>query len=661
MLKRNAYRTFLALTTLEGVVASFFLLRIPSMDRNVQFLGYSLSRLGVAFVTLVFALFFAFLTARAFFDERWLDRLHHWLQTRLTLGDRLLVVTLTLTALAIGGILLIFIWNLTIVHQYDWYSSVFKSSFHYVYEFLLVIFDRLTPLLVWATLVVIQLQLTLYLVFQGRYKEERFWNWPIVSKTILVLGMVLLSVIHWSVLALGMRLEKLLPGWYWEVYRRSLDARQMVFLAMLGLSLILVTYILRNPRRTVLNLALIVGLGYLLQISFGFAEGQGYEYIRRKYTDSYHRTYANIAAADSIAPLTAVREYEQRYGQKMFPSTKPPGVVFFYILLEDVVNTVSPEQTVEGRFLVLTRFMAVAFPLVAILVVGTIYSFMRQLVEPEQAIAPAILYIFVPNILLIPMFLDQVLYPLLFMLGVLLLWFAMKRRSLLLAFAAGIYIYCAVFFTFAMVPLLPFFALLVGLDYLINYKNHRIAQPLSLFIVMGLGILFTLISFRLFLNYDILLRYETANRVVRNFDFILRTGGTMTEALATTAVRPSVGQIIRAALLNNLEFAAAVGIPVFLLFVWRAIATVVRLVRRQVTELDLALGALLLTFVALNLYGQMQGEAARLWMYWVPMVVIFGGLELTSQFRRKELAFYLVITLQLITIWMTFMYQDFLV
>jgi hypothetical protein len=293
--------------------------------------------------------------------------------------------------------------------------------------------------------------------------------------------------------------------------------------------------------------------------------------------------------------------------------------------------------------------------------VGSIYSFTRQLVEPEQAIAPAILFIFIPSILLIPMFLDQVLYPLLFMWGVLLLWRVMKRRSLLLAFAAGIYIYIAVFFTFAMVPLLPFFALLVGLDYLMNYKNRRIAQPVSLFIVLGMGILITLISFRVFLNYDILLRYETANRVVRNFDFVLRTGGTMTEALATTAIRPGVGQILRAALLNNLEFAASVGFPVFLLFLWRAIATVARLVRRRATELDLALGALLLTFLALNAYGQMQGEAARLWMFWVPMVVIFAGLELLSQFRRKELGFYLVITLQLITIWMTFLYQDFLV
>ncbi len=659
-MRRNIYKISLVLTTLEGGAGLYFLLRIPSMDRNAQFFGYSLGRLGIVFFALILLLCFAILTVKAFSDERWLDRFHLWLHTRLVPGDRLLVVMLTLSALTSVGFLLISIWNVPTIHEYTWYASIFKYNL-YTYEVLLVILDRLMPLLVWATLVLFQSLFVLYFAFRERFRKEGFWNWPVISKTVLVQGMVILSMFQWSVYALGVWLSKLMPGWYWDVFIRPLNPRLLLFPVMLGLSLAVVWYILRNPRRIRLSLLLIVALGYTLQISFGFVAGQGYEYIRLKYTDTGHRAYANIAVADFMEPLAAVKEYEQRYGQKMFPSTKPPGVVLFYILLEKVVNTLSPEQTNEGRFLVLTRFMAIVFPLVALLVVGIIYTLARQLVEPEQAIAPAILFIFIPNIILIPMFLDQVLYPLVFMFGVLLLWRVMKTRSLLLALAAGIYIYIAVFFTFAMVPLLPFFVLLLGLDFLMNYKSRRIAQPVWLFFALGIGILVALISFRLFLNYDILLRYETANRVVRNFDFILRTGGKRTEDFTTIAVQPGIGQILRAAFLNNLEFAAAVGFPVYLLFLWRAIGTLTRLVRRKASELDIAMGALLLTFLALNAYGQMQGEAARLWMFWVPMVVIFAGLELLSQFRRRELAFTLVVTLQLVTMWITFLFQDFLV
>ena len=657
---RNAYRIYLALTTLIGIAAFFFLLRDPSMDRNAQLFGYSLSRLGVGLIALLFVFLFASLTFKSFLNERWLNRLHLGLQSWLLQGDRLLVVTLTLSALSLTGFILVVIWMLPSVHEYSWYASVFKSRLE-VYELLLVVIDRLLPLLVWATLAVFLALLTLIAVFRKHYLEERFWNWQVISKAALVLTMVILSVIHWSVLAMGVALKRLLPGWYWDVLIRPFNLRQGLFIVVLVLSLILVGWVLRHPRRIALNLFLVIALGYLIQISFGFIEGQGYEYIRRKYVDTGHRSYVNIAIADFKDPLAAVREYEQRYGQKMFPSTKPPGVVLFYIMLENIVNTISPQHSGEGRFLVLTHFMAVVFPLVALLVVAVIYLFTRQLVRVEKAIIPIILFIFIPNIMLIPLYLDQVLYPLLFMLGVLLLWQVLKGRSMLLAFFAGVYIYAAVYFTFAMLPLLPFFILLLFLDFVFNDQHRRIVQPVLLLIMLGIGILTTLIAFRLFLNYDILLRYETANRVVRNFDFVLRTGGKFTEDLTKTAVRPGVMQILRAGMLNNLEFAAAVGFPVFLLFIWSVIRTAANLIRRRGKEVDVALAALFLTYFALNVYGQMQGEAARLWMFWVPMVVIFAGFELYRQFRRKELAVYLVVILQLITIWMTFLFQDFIV
>src|SRR4030067_246309 len=168
------------------------------------------------------------------------------------------------------------------------------------------------------------------------------------------------------------------------------------------------------------------------------------------------------------APLRGPgRQYEERYGREIFPSTKPPGVVLFYILVENLVNLIRPEQTAEGRFLVLTRFIAYVFPLVSFLVLGAIYLFVRPLVMDKPAIFPSILYIFIPNIILIP------------------------------------------------------------LDFMLNRRERNWLQPVRLLLGLGLGILVMFISFRVVLNYDIFERYATVNRVVRNFDFILRTGGTV--------------------------------------------------------------------------------------------------------------------------------------
>ncbi len=149
---------------------------------------------------------------------------------------------------------------------------------------------------------------------------------------------------------------------------------------------------------------------------------------------------------------------------------------------------------------------------------------------------------------------------------------------------------------------------MLGLDYWLNYKERPISKTLWLVAGIGAGIALLFVLFRMFLNYDFFDRYAIAMRVVRNFDFILRTGQKATVDLATTTIQPSLVQILRAAFLNNIELAAAVGFPLFLLFVWRAVRTIIALLRRKATELDFALGAMCLTYIALNLYGQVQGE-----------------------------------------------------
>jgi len=657
-MKLTIYKWFLALSTLEGVFALFFMFRVQSMDSSAWLFGYSARWLAVGLLATILVLFSVGLTLIAFRDEPKLERTVLRLERWLSEDDRLLILTLVFIAIILLAISLLFLWQIPAVHNYYWYKSIFKRSIH-LYEALLVIVGRLVPLVAWATAILLQSLALLAIRFSDRYRSPGFWNRQVISRTTLVIAMLSLSLIHWLVLAL-IEIQAFLPGWFWEYDRRPYSLRHAFFLVIFAISLGVVAYILRHPKRVALSLIILIGLGYLIQVSFGFIQGQGYESLRLKYTGTKHRAYAEIAAADFRDPLGAVRQYEQRYGEEIFPNTKPPGVVLFYILVENLVNLIRPEQTTEGRFLVLTRFIAYVFPLVSFLVLGAIYLFVRPLVRDKPAIFPSILYIFIPNIILIPLYLDQVIYPLLFMLGILLMGWVLKKDSFLFAAIAGACYYVAIFFSFSLAPLLPFFVILIALDFMLNRRERNWLQPVRLLLGLGLGILVMFISFRVVLNYDIFERYATVNRVVRNFDFILRTGGKLTEDLGTTAMRPSPRQILRAALLNNLDFAAALGFPIFLLFLWRAVRTLLALIHRRGSNLEVYLGALFLTYLALNLYGQIQGEAARIWMFWVPVVVIFAGIELASSFPRRNLALYLVISLQLATMLMTFQFQDFI-
>ena len=651
---RGVYKIYFCLATIEGLAVLLLMLR------GTATIGSSTGQLILLLVSALLVLFFASLTVRSFTDDCWLENITQWLKRRLENGDRILILSLTMAAGCLFLIVLLGLWQIPLIRDYRWYASVFRQWLH-LYEILLIVVERVYPLLVWGAALLLQALLALVLLFSDHFRQAGFWNWQVISKTVLVLSMLGLSVIQWTVLAMQISVKALIPGWYWDVYRRPINAWHLIYLGVAILAVGLVTYLLRHPNRVLLGLILLTGFGCVILFSFGLIQGQGAEYVRLKYAGTNHRSYALIAAGEYPDALEAVRDYEQRYGLKMFPSTKPPGVVLFYVVLDKFINSIQPNQTQEGRFFTLTRWITFIFPVVSFIVIWLLYFFVRPLMRQEDSLLPSILYVFIPNVILIPLFLDQVLYPLLFFTGFFLLWRVVNKRAVLLAILAGLYIYSAIFFTFSLLTLIPLFFVLLGLDYWLNHKDRKISRSFWLVAGLGAGILVLFVLFRVFLNYDFFHRYDIAMRVVRNFDFVLRTGQKATVDLTAITVQPSLKQIFRAAFLNNIELAAAVGFPIFLLFLWRAVRTILALVRRQASQLDLALGALCLTYLALNLYGQVQGEVSRLWIFWVPMIVICAGVELATQFRRRVLVVNFVILLQLITILMIYQFQDFLV
>jgi hypothetical protein len=56
-----------------------------------------------------------------------------------------------------------------------------------------------------------------------------------------------------------------------------------------------------------------------------------------------------------------------------------------------------------------------------------------------------------------------------------------------------------------------------------------------------------------------------------------------------------------------------------------------------------------------------QGEVSRLWAFNAPMMALLAGTEILRLFPRKNWSINLILTLQLITLWMTFHYQDYFI
>jgi len=488
----------------------------------------------------------------------------------------------------------------------------------------------------------------LLFLFPGVYRQKDFFCPRVAWNVLLLLVIFLLTAFHWAILIFQLKIFGAIPSWFWQFTDKGFSLKDLLFFVVLALSLASVVYVLKNPGHVKLKLVMLILLGYAVQVSFGFMQGQGFESIRQRFIYSGHKQYA-LHACDMPPLVGTATNYEALFGGAMYLGTKPPGIMVFYILAQKASNLVNPAADFDSCVLESTAFAAYVFPLLSVLALIPLFALSRSLLGSEAAFLPCILYIFCPNVLLMHLETDQFLFPLLFMVGLYLVNLALARRSIKWALGAGGYFYLAAFFSFSLLPLLPLALLWVGLDYVLNRQQRRLNESLKVLAGLGMGLAILFLFFRFFLNYDVFLRYTNAliyHREIKEFGSGLR-------------------QILNALLLNNIEFAVWSGLPLVLLFLSQVIKGVVSLFKSLNKQDQLAqdgtkalLFAFLATYVALNFFGQTKGEVGRLWIFLLPPIALYAAAEAKSLFRDKTTGVILVVILQLVTAMLTFKFQD---
>ncbi len=183
------------------------------------------------------------------------------------------------------------------------------------------------------------------------------------------------------------------------------------------------------------------------------------------------------------------------YGDDWYLGTKPPGVLAVYILTEKAASIFLPAADSAGRFLSLTTFAAYVFPFLAFLLLLPLYRLARGLSLTEQeGLLAAALYVAVPSVLLIPLFLDQVLYPLIFISVLLLAWYAWEKKSWPLALLTGAAVYLALYLGFSLLALVPLIPLWFGLQTLLHRDEHPIKESIKLGLAFAAGLLAAFLS-----------------------------------------------------------------------------------------------------------------------------------------------------------------------
>jgi hypothetical protein len=637
-------RFYLLIAFLGGMLALCMLFAEPSMDGSMFLLGFSALRVAWGGIILVLVSALIWANIKAWRDERWISSNLARLETSLDRPEVLLPLVVWSAFLMLTSGLLLY---LPVSPLAPWLGM------------LLVVVDHSFGVIIWVILLAAALLVILLVYYVPRFRRAGGLllaatpegTGPLLFNAVLLPLVLIGAAFHWSVYFFRLEAFTRIKGWFWIPQRKPFGANDLLFFVLLVGAGLVVWWLVSHPKarwRTMLGL---VGLGYLLQVGFGFIDGGGFEALRQKYIHSDHRQYARMAAEDP-GLVRAVVEYETYYGEDYYMGTKPPGVLVFYILADKTANLFRPEVDPENRYERSTRFAAYAFPLVAALTGVVLFLLAGALLPAADRSLPAILYALCANFILFPLYLDQVLYPLLAAAIILLVIWAAREVNLWLSLAAGALFYLALFTTFSLLPLAPLVLLWIGVEAAYRRGDlslrQRTIDGLKVIACIALGMMLMWLLFWWSLEYDPLARYSHAmvqHRAIKQFE-------------------PGWAQLWQAAVLNNVEFAVWVGFPIILLIVARVLKAATAFIRLLPTRLDwltLTFGGM---YAALNMVGSTKGEVGRLWIFLLPLAALLAGAEVRSlilqgRLRRRILSgMLLLLSLQLVTTYILFKFQD---
>lgn len=351
-----------------------------------------------------------------------------------------------------------------------------------------------------------------------------------------------------------------------------------------------------------------------------------------------------VEAAQGLDFFEVARQYEERYGKDGFLATKPPGALSLFIFFDKIARISNPLDNLEQRYQNLTTFASYAFPLLSLLIVVPLYLLSKEFSKADVALIAPLIMILTPNFILMHLQLDQFIYPLLFVIGILLTWKSVSNQSPTTAFISGIWMYLSIFISFSLLPLITMGLLIILMSFFIEKdKRHSIIKNISVLISTCAGFLFSIVIFYLALGYDPIIRYQ--NAIAHH-----RTG---------KLFQPGLGQISIAIAQNNLEFLFWIGAPLFLLTISRFIRSGKQIIRGKGTNFDILSISFLITLIALNLFGQTRGEVGRIWLFLVPMFALLAADEFGIIIKRRFTSLSALGLSQLLTTYFLFKFYSF--
>lgn len=442
-------------------------------------------------------------------------------------------------------------------------------------------------------------------------------------------------------------------GWMWPRIEKPFGARTLLVIPMAAALAGVCFIIWRWPRPAWRNLLLLILAGWGMQTGFALLEGRGLDGLRNRMVYSGHSQFAEQAIAYD-KPLVVITVYEtfvRDQPNREFLRTKPPGQFLFYELNGRAANLfAAPSADPSARLQNLRTWAAIVWPLLCYLALMPLYYISARLLPRELAWHPCLLYLCAPNVLLVTLHLDQVLYPLLACGALALAVAAVRRGSLALAALLGAWLYLSWFVSFSLIPLAGLVAVLlvvypVSASALGEPKpNWQMRLRLAGMLLAGILAAYALLYLAIF--YNPVTRYRDA----------------MAFHAGWKKIQPGLGFMIHAGWVNFIEFSVWLGFPMMALFMASGVMAAWKLCRSRASAMpiDWLILALMAMLVVMAFATKTLGEVMRLWIYCVPVICMAVALALARLAgSRHNWVFAALMTAQFITALVIKRFQDF--
>ena len=498
-----------------------------------------------------------------------------------------------------------------------------------------------------------------------------------ITDSILIILIIIATMMVWGVMyfQLSFFVDITVPFWHFK----SIPIKVPLFLLPIIILPVISYIVIKRARQLFFVLFVLILSGVSYQFSLNLLEGEWLSGLRSRITRAGHVDFISLATYQGNT-FTLLKNYERLvmpHDQKeitqatrdalnrgdidlthfdLFNITfvgnwarsKPPGLALLYIASKKMSQSVLLAKSSNERRIRLLNFISVTWPFIAYLVLIPLFYFAKRISDTETAKIACLFYSVIPSVNLLILYTDQVFFPLFLMtlLGIS-SWVFCEKRSVFVM-PVGVLTYLVLYCSFGLMFIVPF---VLALLYTAAFEkpNGKIDSTFLLksLVFYAMGFLLTDLLFRFTLNYDIFLRYSNAMKNHHWFN----------------AWRWSITMVSQSGIANIVSYVALVGVPIMgLAFMnsLRHISTTLNqcLSLKWVSYRKLLPVLTLFIFLFLCFFSQTRSEAARLFLFLVPICCILAANEVKERFITKPWFVLLCIGLQVGTILFVRLYYD---